>query len=61
MPFLLIGYTLDVKKRYVEKRRVVIQMVLKLRMTGFNKDVEFRVLHGESGGMWRCICDIQRG
>ena len=66
MPFLLIGYSLNVIEtdRYVEKRRAVAQMVPKIKNDWFQqkaKDVELRVLHGESGGVWRCICDIQRG
>ena len=62
MPFLLIGYSLNVVKRqrYVEKRRAVAQMVHKVKNGWFQqkaKDVELRVLPGESG-VHRCIHDI---
>ena len=52
------------RQRYVEKRRAVAQMVRKVKNDWFQqkaKDFELRVLRGESGGAWRCICDIQRG
>ena len=46
--------------RYVEKRRAVAQMVHKVKNGWFQqkaKDVELRVLPGESG-VHRCIYDI---
>ena len=51
------------RQRYVAKRRAVARTVRTIKNDWFQqkvKEVELRILRGDSGGAWRSIRDIQR-